>query len=55
MATNIIYKSKKEIEVIRNLIKDQGLVESITTEGHVSMFFFTKDFTRPCMYVFNKD
>jgi hypothetical protein len=51
----VIYKSIKEIDIIRDLIKDQGLVESITTEGHVSMFFFTKDFSYPCTYIFNKD
>jgi hypothetical protein len=51
----ILYKSIKEIDVIRDLIKDLGLVESITTEGHVSMSFFTKDFSYPCTYIFNKD
>lgn len=51
----VIYKSIKEIDIIRNLIKDLGLVESITTEGHTSMFFFTKDFSYPCTYIFNKD
>lgn len=50
----VIYKSIKEIDVIRNLIKDQDLVESITAEGHVSMFFYTKDFHCPCVYIFNK-
>ena len=54
MQTRVIYKSINEIEAIRELIKDQGLVESITVEGHVSMFFFTKDFHCPCVYIFNK-
>jgi hypothetical protein len=51
----MLYKSIKEIDVIRDLIKDQGLIESVTKEGHVSMFFFTKDFSYPCTYIFNKD
>ena len=51
----VIYKSIKEIDIIRDLIKDLGLVESVTTEGHISMLFFTKDFHYPCVYIFNKD
>jgi hypothetical protein len=51
----VIYKPRKAIPVIRDLIKDLDLVESRTREGHVSMSFLTKDFSYPCTYIFNKD